>query len=126
MVRAALIHLLIGSAIGGWLLAAKGGAVEAAGWLLPAHGPILLIGWLVQVTIGVGYWILPKYARGPERGPPWAPWATAVLLNLGTALTAGSRGLPPASALGIAIAALGVVGFVATAAPRIKPFGAGR
>jgi len=127
MVRAALIHLVIGSTIGAWLLAAKGGAVGTADWLLPLHAPIVLVGWMVQVTIGVGYWILPRFATGAERGSTRSPWVIALLLNLGVMIIAAGHWLSPAvTALGIAAAGLGVVVFVATVGPRVKAFGTGR
>lgn len=121
LIRAALLQLVAAATLGAWLLAAKGGAVgPRPGWLA-GHAAMALLGWMVQVTLGVGYWILPRMAAGPERGPPWAPWVTLVLLNLGVGAVAAGR-----AAAGLAAAAAGIAVFVGAAVPRIKPFGAGR
>jgi len=99
---------------------AKSGLL-APGRILSAHAAIALLGWLVQFTLGVGYWILPKFATGPARGPAWAPWLTVAALNGGVGLIAAG-----ASTIGLTMAGLGVGIFLATAAPRVKAFGVGR
>lgn len=121
LIRLAMLHLLLGSGGGAWLLLAKGGVAPPPAPFLSAHAAIALLGWLVQCTLGVGYWILPKHATGPARGPVWAPWFTLVTLNGGVALAA--LGTPT---IGLVTATLGILVFLATAAPRLKRFGAGR
>ncbi len=117
LIRLAMLHLLLGSGIGAWLLFAKGTLAPPPGPFLSAHAAIALLGWLVQFTFGVGYWMLPKHATAPARGPTWSPWITLVTLNGGVALIA--LGSP---AIGLATATLGVLVFLATTAPRLKPF----
>jgi hypothetical protein len=116
-----MLHLLLGGALGVWLVAAHGGIVARRGSLLPAHAVVALLGWLVQFTLGVGYWILPRFATGLSRGPAWAPWLTLAAVNGGVGLVAGGM-----TTVGLTTVALGVAAFLFTAAPRIKAFGTGR
>lgn len=71
LVRASLVYLVAGAAVGTLLMAAKAGyqlpAVVARAW--PLHAEMLLFGWMVQLALGVAYWILPKHAAAPVRGP---------------------------------------------------------
>lgn len=125
-IRASLVHLFIGFTFGALLLANKGVPLHPALWaLLPAHIELLLIGWMAQLAIGVGYWILPRF--GGARGNVPLAWSAVVLLNLGV-ITAGAAALPalsPATALvGRALTASGVLAFALHAWPRIKPPGA--
>lgn len=84
MVRAALIYLLLGFTIGALLLAHKGISLHPALWRwLPTHIECLLMGWIVQLAMGIAFWILPRYWQPPRR--PKGPYAYAafILLNLG-------------------------------------------
>jgi hypothetical protein len=94
-VRASLIHLSLGFTLGALLLTNKGLAFAPDLWrLLPAHIEILLVGWVVQLALGVAYWILPRVraSRGAEpeapgsRGGQIRMIATLVLLNGGVLL----------------------------------------
>ncbi len=128
-VRAALIALVAGTAIGGALLAVKG--LPAAGGLIrlrPVHVELLLVGWLVNLVLGVAYWILPKHASGRERGHPAPAWAAVLLLNAGVpaAGCAALAGVPTLLLAGRAAELAAVTCFVAHAWRRVKPFGAGR
>lgn len=124
--RAAFAWLLVGAGAGALMLASRG-----LGWTFPYgdtmafHADVMLFGWMTQFTMGTAYWMLPKHATGPERGPG-APMLTAwVLLNLGVA----AAGLGRSTALvtiGRAAEFAAVVAFARNAVPRIKPFGAGR
>jgi heme/copper-type cytochrome/quinol oxidase subunit 1 len=88
-VRSALIYLLIGFGIGGLILCAKAGYVDARVWvwLLP-HADFLLVGWLIQLAMGVAYWILPRM-RETGRGRVALAWIAYFLLNAGLCLGAG-------------------------------------
>ncbi len=68
--RTAFVWLIAGFAVGAMLLGAKGlrWSVAWASWL-GLHTELLLAGWLLQFTMGVAYWMLPKHAVGAERGP---------------------------------------------------------
>src|SRR5512133_3186666 len=83
-VRLALLYLLSGFTLGALMLANKG--VPFAPWvwnLLPAHIDILLFGFVIQLAIGMAYWILPRYRTGSPRGSQTVLWMTIALLNLG-------------------------------------------
>lgn len=89
MVRTALVHLLLGFTIGALLLANKGMPFYPALWrLLPLHSEILLLGWTLQLAMGVAFWILPRFDTArPRAGFAWAAY---LLLNLGIVLVAAS------------------------------------
>src|SRR3972149_7028923 len=68
-IRAALVYLLLGFTFGVLMLLNKGTPLASWAWrLLPAHVEFLLIGWTAQFILGVGFWILPRFSRGPARG----------------------------------------------------------
>jgi len=82
-VRLSLLYLLLGFTLGALMLANKG--VPFAPWvwsLFPAHIDILLFGFVIQLAIGMAYWILPRF-RGGTRGNETVLWITVGLLNLG-------------------------------------------
>lgn len=122
MVRAALCHLLLGFTIGALLLAHKG--IPFAPWLwrlLPAHMEILLLGWIVQLAMGVAFWILPRFYTA--RPHAWLVWLAFVLLNMGVLLVA----LNPFLLLSLPLAfsgriaeTLAVIAFALHAWPRVK------
>lgn len=134
MVRAALLHLAVGFSLGGLMLFNKGIPIETRLWaLLPLHMEMLLVGWLVQLAMGVAYWVLPrfhKYVARQEtyddpRGIIWLAWAAFALLNagvllVGLALWIGGSGARIAGRLAEGGAALA---FALHAWPRIKPAG---
>jgi hypothetical protein len=127
MVRTALLHLLLGFAAGALLLVHRGIPLHPAiPRLRPAHAELLLIGWTVQLAMGVAFWILPRFRPGPERGderPAWAAWA---LLNLGVLTAVAGAVLSDAGAaiaVGRSAEALAAAAFARHAWPRVKPFG---
>ena len=81
--RAALLYLLLGFALGGVLLAVKGGAVDPRAWLwLPAHVDALIAGWMLQLAMAMTFWILPgRHSHGQVHQA--LAWSAAVLLNAG-------------------------------------------
>ena len=66
LIRTALLCLLTGAALGAVLLVDP--ALDHIGWWR-AHAELMLVGWTIQLALGVAYWILPKHASGSERGP---------------------------------------------------------
>jgi hypothetical protein len=48
----------------------------------------LLLGWMVQLTMGVAFWILPRFRSGPPRGNIDLVWSAFVILNMGIVLVA--------------------------------------
>ena len=124
--RAAFAWLLIGATVGAAMLASRGlGVPLPYPPALVFHVDVMLFGWLAQFTMGTAYWMLPKHAEGPERGPEASIAVAWVLLNVGV-VAAGlgsSRALMTAGRLAELAA---VLAFAINAFPRIKPFGAGR
>lgn len=121
-VRSALLALLTGALLGAALLGLPA-------WQLPVralHAELLLVGWLLQLALGVAYWILPKHARPPVRGPTMPIIAAWVFLNGGVLLTGLglTLGAEPwivalGRALELAAISLMILGFWS----RIRPYG---
>lgn len=87
-VRSALIYLLVGFTFGALMLANKGAPFWPRLWLLlPVHVEFLLVGWMVQLALGIAYWILPRFPGG-SRGNEKLALASIVLLNTGLLLAA--------------------------------------
>lgn len=84
IIRTAFIYLLLGFTVGALLLWHKGAPLHPALWgWLPAHIEFLLFGWIVQLTMGVAFWILPRYWQKDRRGKEGAVKIAFVLLNVG-------------------------------------------
>jgi hypothetical protein len=87
-VRASLCHMVGGFVLGGLLLAGKGVALPPGLWALRSvHIEMLLVGWMVQLVLGVAIWIFPRFVlhRRPHRSAATA-WLAFALLNLGVVL----------------------------------------
>jgi hypothetical protein len=83
-IRTALIYLSLGFTFGGLILFNKGITIMPAVWsLLPAHIEFLLIGWTIQLILGVAFWILPRFSQGPARGREEIAWLSYFLINAG-------------------------------------------
>jgi len=68
-IKTSLIYLAIGFTIGGLMLANKGLSISPFIYtLLPAHMEFLLVGWLVQLAMGVMFWIMPRFSGSKPRG----------------------------------------------------------
>jgi len=130
MIRTALLHLALGFTLGALLLVQRELPLHpAVPRLRPLHAELLLLGWTVQLAMGVAFWILPRFRAGPERGREWPAWLAYLLLNAGVLAAGGalaSVGPGLASLLGRGAEGLSAVAFAWHAWPRIKPFGAGR
>ncbi|PWB72357.1 MAG: hypothetical protein C3F07_12105 [Anaerolineales bacterium] len=123
-VRASLLYLLLGSLFGALLLAQKGIPFHAAVWyLFPLHMEFLLVGWLIQLAMGVAFWIIPRFSQGSSRGPVGLVWVSFALLNAGILITAFQYWLPDAVLIGrIAEVVAGIL-FVIGSWRRVKPHG---
>ncbi|MCB0212230.1 MAG: hypothetical protein KDJ52_23010 [Anaerolineae bacterium] len=81
-IRAALLYLAAGVTVGGLLLGNKGLPVTPWLWLvLPLHVEFLLFGWIMQLVLGVAFWIFPRFWR--SRGNVTPAWIAFGLLNAG-------------------------------------------
>lgn len=127
LVRSSLCYLAIGVLAGALLLVNRG--VFLGNWvgrLRPIHIEFLLIGWTLQLALGVAFWILPRFRAGSERGMEALAWLSYVLLNTGVLAVALGQaiGLPPAvTLLGHTVEALAAAAFAVHAWPRVKVFG---
>ncbi|MTI87850.1 MAG: cbb3-type cytochrome c oxidase subunit I [Balneolaceae bacterium] len=84
MVKLSLAYLLMGASMGVMLLLNKAFNFYAPLWaVLPVHIEFMLIGWVVQLTLGVAYWILPRYFGKQGRGNPILAYAMIGVLNTG-------------------------------------------
>ena len=84
IIRTAFIYLLLGFTLGALLLAHKGIPLHPLLWSwLPAHIEFLLMGWIVQLAMGVAFWILPRYWKKPRRPKARYMQIAFLLLNLG-------------------------------------------
>jgi len=129
LVRSALCYLGIGALAGAVLLVNRGVFLgERVGSLRPIHVEFLLVGWTLQLALGVAFWILPRFRAGSERGREGFAWLSYVLLNAGVLAVALGQafGLPPAVLLlGHIAEALAAAVFALHAWPRLKAFGTG-
>ena len=86
-IKLAFGYLLAGFTVGALLLAHKGRPIHPALWgVLPAHIEWLLIGWVAQLTLGVAFWVLPRFWQEPRRGNTTGAVLAIVLLNAGIVL----------------------------------------
>ena len=91
--------------------------------MLPAHIEFVLFGWMVQLVMGMAFWILPRFATPPVRGNEKPAWAALVLVNTGIWLIALSVSVvadPWLTLVGRLAEAVGVMAFAVHAWPRIK------
>jgi hypothetical protein len=97
LIRTACVHLLSGAILGALYLVFK-----ATTWPLfvvshrPVHIEQMLMGWLVQLVIGVAYWILPRGQGQDPSASGGVMWWVYGLLNGGLLLAAlgGDPALP--------------------------------
>ncbi len=124
VIRAALLYFCAGFGIGALLLWHKGAPSSPFLWvLLPAHMEFLLVGWIIQLALGVAYWILPRRSKKPRRGPPVLVIGSLLLLNAGIIMVGAAplvAGGGELSMAGRVLELLGVGVFVSTLWPRIR------
>ena len=123
-VRTALAYLALGLTLGMLLLWNKGIPLDPQVWrLLPAHIEFLLMGWTVQLALGVAFWILPRWQT--QRGDVRPAWLAFVLLNVGIwcVVLGGWLSLPDGVvAFGRVCEAAAAGAFALHAWPRVKPW----
>ena len=86
-IKAGLVYLVLGLAAG--VLIQARAVVTLPGWLAtlrPVYVHLLVVGWITQLIIGVGYWMFPKFSKENPRGSEPLAWTTFALLNGGLAL----------------------------------------
>ena len=126
-IQMAFFNLIWGLTFGALLLYHKGVPLTPLLWrLLPLHIELMLVGWLLQFIMGIGFWIFPRFwrSRGNDTPVRRAFW----LLNIGVWLAglSGVFALPAAIFLAGRIFELASSTlFVLYAWRRIKPPGTG-
>jgi|TARA_R100000479_G_C6361612_1_gene193267 drug/metabolite transporter superfamily protein YnfA len=66
------------------LLINKGLNFEPAIWVfLPVHIELMIFGWIIQFTLGVAYWMLPRFLEGEPRGQTFLAYTMVFVFNLG-------------------------------------------
>lgn len=123
-VRCSLVYLLLGLTLGALMLANKGIPFAPRAWnLLGPHIEFLLLGWMLQLAMGVAFWILPRLGSGSPRGKELLIYSAFVLLNLGIWIGALRLYLEPSwlTVTGRILEASSVLLFVLGSWRRIKP-----
>jgi hypothetical protein len=84
LIRCSLLHLIAGFTIGAFMLIAQITPLYSLIWIfLPVHIEILMFGWIIQLTMGVAYWILPRFLETGSRGNNATAWFMIICLNTG-------------------------------------------
>lgn len=126
-IRASMIYLLVGFALGALMLAQDGISYAPAVMLvLPIHMELLLVGWLVQLAMGVAFWIFPRFGLGllHSRGNVKLIWSSFVLVNVGIWIILFALWIPIMLLIGRTLEAAAVILFIVALWKRVKPYGA--
>ncbi len=129
-IRTSLIYLVASLALG-LLLALQplGDLPAVVTALAPVYFHLFMVGWVMQLIVGVAYWMFPKATRERPRGSDALAWATYGLLNAGLLLRAiaepalvatGRRAWGVSLAVSAALQWLGAVAFVWNSWARVK------
>lgn len=123
-VRASLLYLLFGFAFGALILAQKGISYFPSVWnLFPIHMEFLLVGWLIQLAMGVGFWIFPRFSDRPPRGNEQFISIAFGLINAGILLTSLQIWIPSTLLVGRILEVTATVVYVLGLWGRVKPHG---
>lgn len=52
----------------------------------PIYFHLFMVGWVMQLIVGVAYWMFPKWSKEQPRGYDWLALTTFWLLNVGLLL----------------------------------------
>lgn len=119
-VKTALLYLALGTLLGAIILWNKGIPIPGAWRLLAPHIALVTWGWLLLLTLGVAYWILPRW--GQERRRVWLVAGAYCCLNAALWLVALAPWLNAAwfNAVGGALQVAGCLAFALHAWPRVR------
>jgi cbb3-type cytochrome oxidase subunit 1 len=123
MVRSSLLQLGIGFTAGMLMLFNKGVPFDPSIWrLLPIHIELVLLGWTMQLAMGVAFWVLPRFSSAPRYGHERFGWLAYLMLNGGLIIFAVGAWLNGAWLLlvGRALELLAAVCFAILIWPRVK------
>ncbi|MCI0709381.1 MAG: hypothetical protein L0154_04385 [Chloroflexi bacterium] len=123
MIRLSFLHFLGGYMIASLLLSQKGDPelLPVDMWqYLFLHVDMLLVGWMVQLSMGVAYWILPRLpGTVTQRGRLRFALAAVILINGGVACFAVVDSAILVS-IGMLMQFAGALAFVHHAVPRVR------
>jgi cbb3-type cytochrome oxidase subunit 1 len=126
-VRTALLYLGAGFFLGALMLTQKGLPFDPALLrLLPLHIEFVLLGWTLQLAMGIAFWILPRFSHEPRYGNQIFGWLAFVLLNVGVLWAGLGQWLgagPSVALLGRLAEVCAVIFFLGHAWPRVRPVG---
>ncbi len=119
-----MIYLLAGFTLGALMLAQDGiSYAPAVMAVLPVHMEFLLVGWLVQLAMGVAFWIFPRFGLPHSRGNETLIWASCLLLNAGILVVALELWIPAVFLIGRILETGAVIIYAAGLWRRVKPHG---
>lgn len=129
LVRAALLHLGVGFTVGALMLYHKGNPTDPAIWrLLAVHIELVLIGWTMQLAMGVAFWVMPRQTGTHKYGVAWLAGLAFVLINAGVLITAlsgwGGDKAGALTLLGRSLEVGSALAFALQIWPRVRAFGA--
>lgn len=127
MVRSALVCMGIGFLFGSLVLHHKGVPIYLWTWrLLPPHVELMIFGWTVQLAMGVGFWILPRFPQRDRYGNTTLAWVAFGLFDAGVVFSAwaGFVASQPGQVVGRGAMLVAVLCYVWVMWPRIRAFGA--
>lgn len=128
-IRAALLYLIGGMAMGSWMLVSEAVRGYSPGGPWPEiHAHILLVGFLLLMVFGVAFWMFPR-VQGQRPRREWG-WLAFALINAGLLLRvlaqpiAEGAGAPVVWRVLLGVAAvlpvLGVIAFGISVWPRVR------
>lgn len=123
MVRSSLLQLGIGFTVGMLMLFNKGVPFDSSIWrLLPIHIEMVLLGWTMQLAMGVAFWVLPRFSTTLRYGNERLGWLAYGLLNGGLIIFVAGAWFNGTwlSLVGRALELLAVVFFALMIWPRVK------
>ena len=102
-IKTAIIFLMVGLAIGGWMIAARElGLRYPAQPTISAHTHAILVGFVMMMILGVALWLFPRPDKSDVRYRPAMAEAAYWLLTVGTSVrVAGELVRPATSSLAV-------------------------
>lgn len=126
MIRSALLNAWVGFGLATLIITQKGQPdlfdPAVRGWVL-AHVSLLLVGWMVQLGMGVAYWIFPRLPHTiTQRGR--LVFATAAFVGVNLGVWGYALGIILSvgwlQAIGIGTQCLAIVAYAYHIAPRVR------
>ena len=125
-IRCSLTYLGLGFTIGAVVLFNKAVPVIPSVWnFLPMHIEFLLLGFVLQLTMGVAFWIFPRLQTLTDRGDEKKAVLAFILLNVGIWICSLSSfiSLDQILLVGRLCQTGAVIFFILNLWPRVYPFG---